>query len=299
MGLFGSTNLGVWHGSLRIVCAIFGLCTLRTIDNAAISSLARSYYVGFEFSPIGIVSVVARSCLSGVVVLLFWFDTLCFFLANTGFHKPWLHILTPFSLPNSLSFLGASVMMTDLLHLGSSMPMRTFACLNSAFLLFGLYRVDSSVSMLDFALIASSHSLRSFARPDLALSVLNFLQLELLPLSSLPTLVLDFLRPGSGTSLRLFAHFGFIASLFGLSWLGFVFSLSTTEFSHLGLPSSCRSFVCLDRTASALDLLYLGMVLPFRTFAQLSSQIFASGLSRLASVLSVLEHVNFDLMSLS
>ena len=103
MGLFGSTNLGVWHGSLRIVCAIFGLCTLRTIDNAAISSLARSYYVGFEFSPIGIVSVVARSCLSGVVVLRFWFDTLCFFLANTGFHQPWLHILTPFSLPNRIT----------------------------------------------------------------------------------------------------------------------------------------------------------------------------------------------------
>ena len=269
------TNLGSTfslHSLCRIESPAFALDLLSI---GSMPSIRLFSYVGFAFALFGLARMESLMLVSDSVTL-----GLTIFL-------------------RSLSFLGASVMMTDLLHLGSSMPMRTFACLNSAFLLFGLYRVDSSVSMLDFALIASSHSLRSFARPDRALSVLNFLQLELLPLSSLPTLVLDFLRPGSGTSLRLFAHFGFIASLFGLSWLGFVFSLSTTEFSHLGLPSSCRSFVCLDRTASALDLLYLGMVLPFRTFAQLRSQIFASGLSRLASALSVLEHVNSDLMSLS
>ena len=74
--------------------------------------------------------------------------------------------------------------------------------------------------------------------------------------------VVDFLHPGFPLLPQSIARPRLMLPVFGMACSGFLFFLSVTEATNLGLVLMLRSFVCLGVALSASDFLHLGLPRP-------------------------------------
>lgn len=87
----------------------------------------------------------------------------------------------------------------------------------------------------------------------------------------------DFLNLGSLMLLRSYSHLGCSMFMFGFACIGF--SSSAANHTEPGSTFSLQSFTCLEAPAPMSDLLLLGFLLPFQSWAQLGFAFFIFGMA--------------------
>ena len=213
----------------------------------------------------------------------------------------------------------------DFLHSDLSMSLRSPTRLGSAVFAFGTLKLDPLVSILDavhmnfflslrsmaclgFVMFASDFGvlgllmfLRSTAWSGFALPALEFMHLELLVFArsfvcpgSLP-LVLDCSCFDLPVSLQAPGKMELVLLVFGLTRVGFVFSLSVIDSALFGFLASLQSSAKLGLALLLADHVASDPTIPLHSFARSGSTLFVLDLSKFDPSLPLHQHARLGL----
>lgn len=160
--------------------------------------------------------------------------------------------------------------------MGSSLSLRNFARLGSAFSLFGALRggpasIGGSLSVMENGNMGSALSLRSFVRMGSSLSMCSFVSF------------------GSSLALRTYSRLGSSVSVNGRARFGS--AVSVVECTNMASALSVRSFARIGATMSIYDFVAVGSSLSVRRFSRLGSSFSVFGRCQLGSTISVFDSV--------
>lgn len=176
--------------------------------------------------------------------------------------------------------LSTSLAVLDMLHLGSSMSLRSFSRVASSLSIIGTTRFGASFSVVDYMNVGSSMSMRSIFRVGSTLSISGS------EVSDVPFVLYQ------PFSIKEMVHFGSSFSLYGALRLGSTLSILCS--TNLGSTLSLRSGLRLGSSVSVLEMIHFGASLSLRSLGRLGSALSIFGKTNLAGGLTMEDNLYIE-----